>query len=173
VKISSVWTLSPYFTIWSVALLKVILARPSIQNRGCLGFRKTSLDMSEHVWNWISVKISSVWTLSPYFTICFLIHLIIFPYFSTIIFDFFCVIFQTKQTTEKETLECWKYKQEHRPRVLDARLCIYHPLSLNGYGYFINAVKRQRNLGLMHLVQEKIIPLWLYLSILQTYLFIL
>jgi hypothetical protein len=97
----------------SVALLKFVLARPSIQNRGCV---------------WVSVK--PVWTCLNMFGIvdsqlCLNTFSIFYNLFSntfnniSVFFHdyiwFFCVIFQTKQITEKETLECWKYKQEHRP----------------------------------------------------------
>jgi hypothetical protein len=32
---------------------------------------------------------------------------------------------------------------------------MYHPLSLNGYSKIINAVKRQRNLGLLSALQKQ------------------
>jgi hypothetical protein len=71
----------------------------------------------------ISVKISSVWTLSPYFTICILIHLIIFPYFSTVIFDFFVLFFRQSKLQRRKLLSvgrnvhlwfAWRMKKECR-----------------------------------------------------------
>ena len=76
----------------------------------------------------ISVKISSVWTLSPYFTICILMHLIIFPYFSTVIFDFFVLFFRQSKLQRRKLLSVGNIKKYLREiiAVLQGKIFNFH-----------------------------------------------